>query len=161
ELPVSPYVLGVWLAGADLARVTSDPAKVHDQLRRLGVSDHRHIPMAYLRASEPQRRDLLAGLLDEAGEVAEDGLVQLTVVGERLAADGAELLASLGYRCEVTPPPDGSLPRSRYVLTFATSDEVFRAADKQLRHKSRKDTPNPQVSGSPAIVGVRRLPSVP
>ncbi|WP_313949537.1 hypothetical protein, partial [Frankia sp. AvcI1] len=34
------------------------------RLRTLGVLGDRHIPAGYLRASEQQRRDLLAGLLD-------------------------------------------------------------------------------------------------
>ena len=39
---------------------------------RLGLgalAADKHIPAGYLRASEPQRRDLLAGLLDTAGTV--------------------------------------------------------------------------------------------
>ena len=35
----------------------------------MGVLGDKHIPAAYLRASERQRRDLLAGLLDTDGTV--------------------------------------------------------------------------------------------
>ena len=37
---------------------------------RSGLREHKHIPAAYLRASEAQRRALLAGLLDAGGDVA-------------------------------------------------------------------------------------------
>ena len=79
QLPIAPYALGVWLApDAALARMTSDDAEISwhieaegltldeglDQLERIGVLNNKHIPTNYLRASEEQRRALLAGLLD-------------------------------------------------------------------------------------------------
>ena len=47
----------------------------------------KHIPQAYLRASEAQRRDLLAGLLDTDGTVLPSGAVQLATTSERLVRD--------------------------------------------------------------------------
>ena len=46
---------------------------VQGTLRTVGVLGGKHIPMAYLRASEVQRRLLLAGLLDTDGTVAPTG----------------------------------------------------------------------------------------
>ena len=42
-------------------------------LRRVGVAYDKHIPRDYLRASETQRRALLAGLMDTDGTVAPTG----------------------------------------------------------------------------------------
>src|SRR4030095_6773225 len=58
---------------------------VQGLLRTLGVLGSRHIPAAYLRASEVQRRSLLAGLLDTGGTVAPSGAVQFCVTSRRLA----------------------------------------------------------------------------
>ena len=66
----------------------------------LGVLGNKHIPAAYLRASEGQRRELLAGLLDTDGTVvAAAARVQFAVTNQRLADDVYELVVSLGYRC--------------------------------------------------------------
>src|ERR1700722_5796617 len=46
-------------------------------LDRLGVLAAKHIPEPYLRASQGQRRALLAGLLDAGGEGEEDGTLRL------------------------------------------------------------------------------------
>ena len=72
---------------------------VQGMLRTLGVLGNKHIPGTYLRASEPQRRSLLAGLLDTDGTVARSGAVQFSVTSRRLAEDTHELIVSLGYRC--------------------------------------------------------------
>ena len=44
-----------------------------------------HIPARYLRGSERQRRELLAGLLDSDGYVHADGQIQFAVANRRLA----------------------------------------------------------------------------
>ncbi len=119
DLPLPPYVLGGRVAGRDAE----------------GDATAR-VPVAYLRASIDQRRQLLAGLLDSAGTVAPGRSTQIRVTGEGFAADIRELVASLGYRCSLTG--GGSARRGR-VLTFSTP----------LRPQSR------------SIVDVRRVPSVP
>src|SRR5690606_26166545 len=98
------------------------------RLRTLGVLGNKHIPMHYLRASETQRRALLAGLLDTDGTVTHGGSVQFSVTDKRLFDDVYELVVGLGYRCGVSTEqvrrrgPEGS---TAYTLTFATDDEVF------------------------------------
>ena len=72
------------------------------RLRTLGVLGNKHIPTTYLRASEAQRRALLAGLLDTDGTVTAGGAVQFSVTSQRLACDVAELVVSLGYRCQTS-----------------------------------------------------------
>ena len=150
ELLVAPYPLGTWLAG------TGQPVRIsYGLLRSLGVLRERHIPMAYLRAAEGQRRGLLAGLLDAAGTVTADGHVRLAVRSARLARDVAELITGLGYQC--TTAGDGT----RFVLTFAALDDVFRDEEKALLHKRRRRLLRPRDVGRRHIVDVRPVPSVP
>lgn len=59
---------------------TADHGGVQALLRGLGVLNDKHIPQRYLRASESQRRALLAGLLDTDGTVGASGSVQFEVV---------------------------------------------------------------------------------
>src|SRR5947207_15718477 len=74
-------------------------------LRDLGVLGYKHIPPAYLRASEAQRRSLLAGLLDTDGTVARGGNIQFCSTSRQLAEDFYELAVGLGYRCTITRRP--------------------------------------------------------
>lgn len=127
DLPVDPYILGVWLGdgtSADgsitcyddeiLAEIARRGCVVHKygcaknrfrieglgpKLRANGLLNNKHIPVQYLRASERQRRDLLAGLLDSDGDVAKKSKrVVFNSTIEALAVDAYELVASLGYR---------------------------------------------------------------
>ncbi|HKO86622.1 MAG TPA: DnaB-like helicase C-terminal domain-containing protein, partial [Actinomycetota bacterium] len=134
---------------------------VQGLLRTLGVLGSKHIPAAYLRASEAQRRSLLAGLLDTDGTVAPSGAVKLSVTSRRLAGDAHELVVSLGYRCSLTTklvkgPTAAS--STAYTLTFSTTDEVFRLERKRLLHKERR---GPGRTGKRLITAVRPIPSVP
>ncbi|MCK0175941.1 replicative DNA helicase [Mycolicibacterium sp. F2034L] len=152
DLPVPPYTLGTWLGGGSadpevLIRVEGEGGDASGVL--LG---DKHIPMDYLRASESQRRALLAGLLDVDGNVTEDGGVKLRVVSERLAQDVTELVVSLGYRCEVS---------SAGTLEFPTDDDVFGLSRKAILHKERRGAVNTARSGSRFVVDVRPVPSVP
>jgi replicative DNA helicase len=130
-------------------------------LRSLGVLQDKHIPTMYLRASEVQRRSLLAGLLDTDGTVTRHGAVQFSVTSRRLAEDAGELIVSLGYCCGLSRKrvkgrtADSS---TAYTVTFSTVDDVFRLERKQLLHKERK---GPGRTGKRLITAVRPVPSVP
>jgi replicative DNA helicase len=183
-LPLPPYALGVWLgdghsAGARIT--TADPEIVvyleadglpvpqgglsyglpQGILRGLGVLQNKHIPTVYLRASEAQRRSLLAGLLDTDGTVTNAGAVQFSVTSRRLAEDARELIVSLGYRCRLTRKrvkgrrEDSS---TAYTLRFSTVDDVFRLERKRLLHKELK---GPGRTGKRFVTAVRPVPSVP
>jgi replicative DNA helicase len=133
-------------------------------LRTMGVLDNKHIPDLYLRASESQRRALLAGLLDTDGTVSAGGSPQFTSTSPRLAADVRELIVSLGYRCGMsTRRVRGATERSSiaYTLTFTTPDVVFRLERKQRTHKDRYGSKTPPRAGSRFIVDVRPVASVP
>jgi replicative DNA helicase len=134
---------------------------VQGVLRTLGVLGNKHIPTAFLRASEAQRRSLLAGLLDTDGTVAPSGAVQFSVTSRRLAEDTRELIASLGYRCSLTTKPvkgRTAASSTAYTLTFSTTDDVFRLERKRLLHKERR---GPGRTGKRLITAVRPIPSVP
>jgi len=134
---------------------------VQGMLRTLGVLGNKHIPGAYLRASEAQRRSLLAGLLDTDGTVAPSGAVQFTVTSRRLVEDTHELIVSLGYRCSLTNKPvkgRTAASSTAYTLTFSTTDEVFRLERKRLLHKERR---GPGRTGKRFVTAVRPVPSVP
>ncbi|MBO0924363.1 replicative DNA helicase [Cellulomonas sp. zg-ZUI199] len=114
---------------------------VQGRLRTLGVLGRKHIPLDYLRASEAQRRDLLAGLLDTDGTVNPTGSVQFAVTDERLARDVRELVHSLGYRTgwSVKPVRGRSAASSTcFTITFTTDDDVFALERKKLVHKERR-----------------------
>jgi replicative DNA helicase len=132
-------------------------------LRALGVLGNKHIPPAYLRGSESQRRALLAGILDTDGTVTSSGSVQLAVTSRRLAEDVRELVHSLGYRCSMTTKHitgRSEASSTCYMVSFTTTDEVFRLGRKQLRHKERLRH-NSQRTRWRHIVDVRPVPSRP
>ena len=136
---------------------------VQKVLRRLAVLNNKHIPVSYLRASQRQRRELLAGLLDTDGTVTNGGQVQYTSTSARLAADVRELVASLGYRVSVSVKQvAGRTPESStaYNLNFSSSIDVFRLARKVARHRASRHHDRTH-SGQRYVVAVEPLSSVP
>ncbi|WBB55765.1 replicative DNA helicase [Verrucosispora sp. WMMD573] len=183
DLPIPPYTLGVWLgdghsAGARFTSADPEIAQYVEAdgfvvapgssftglLRAAGVLNDKHIPQPYLRASEEQRRELLAGLLDTDGTAAAAGHVQYTTTSERIAEDVYELVVSLGYRCSIDRKRvNGRTPESStaFTLSFSTADEVFRLTRKRESHATRRHTVGRAGSRSRYIVDVRQVPSVP
>jgi replicative DNA helicase len=133
-------------------------------LRSLGVLGDKHVPADYLRASEAQRRALLAGLLDTDGTVTGGGQVQFSVTSHALALDTRELVHSLGYRCSMTTKRvrgGTAAPSTAYTLTFSTADDVFRLERKRILHKDRRMAVSSSRSSSRYVVAVRPVTSVP
>ncbi|MDQ2874644.1 MAG: replicative DNA helicase [Actinomycetota bacterium] len=126
----------------------------------LGVLVDQHIPSRYLRASQAQRRALLAGLLDADGSVDQAGTVQLTVTGQRLAADTLELILSLGYRATMTtvagsrPAPDTCV---RFTVAFTPNDKVF-CLTRKLARQSTEAQPETRCR---LVTDVRPVASMP
>ena len=134
------------------------------RLRTLGVLGNKHIPTEYLRGSKTQRRALLAGLLDTDGTATAGGSVQFSATNHRLASDVAQLIVSLGYRCQTsTKRVRGRHDSSSiaYTLTFSTDDEVFALRRKAIMHKERRAITGTERSGSRFIVDVRQVKTVP
>lgn len=136
---------------------------VQAQLRTIGVLGDKHIPAEYLRGSEAQRRELLAGLLDTDGTVNPTGSVQFAVTHERLARDVRELVHSLGYRTgwSVKPVRGRSAASSTcFTITFTTDDDVFALERKKLVHKERRRPSTPRLRQR-FVVSVEPVESVP
>ncbi|MEV7962569.1 replicative DNA helicase [Oerskovia paurometabola] len=132
-------------------------------LRTLGVMDDKHIPLTYLRASEGQRRELLAGLLDTDGTVNPTGSPQIALTNRRLAEGVRELIHSLGYRTGWSEKRVGGRSEqssTAFTITFTTDDDVFALERKKLVHKERRRPSTPRLR-SRFIVDVRRIDSVP
>jgi len=132
-------------------------------LRSLGVFGDKHIPQAYLRASEGQRRELLAGLLDTDGTVNPTGSPQFTVTNRRLALGFRELVHSLGYRTgwsERTVRGRTEASSTAFTVTFTTDDDVFALERKLLVHKARR-RPSTARLRQRFIVDVRPVAPVP
>jgi replicative DNA helicase len=181
ELPIPPYTLGVWLGDGTSAaahftsadpeiaayvegETEGDDGSVQALLRTHDLLDNKHVPANYLRASEAQRRDLLAGLLDTDGTVTANGNVQYTTTSKALADGVYELIVSLGYRCSMaTKPVRGRTVDSStaYDLNFSTHDTVFRLHRKQIAHKERTRHQSNARRISRFVVDVTPVPSVP
>ncbi len=189
DLPLSPYVLGAWLgdgtsAGAQITTADDEivmrleaeglvvlptSARMRYSLR-LPVDERRaqwphdkHIPVEYQRASEAQRRALLAGLLDTDGTVTSGGCAQFTTTSERLRDDVCELIAGLGHRFGVSTKQvrGRSAATSRaFTVTFSADEDVFWLPRKAVLHKERR-TRQFQRRDSRFIVDVRPIDSVP
>ncbi|MGH3244629.1 MAG: DNA translocase FtsK, partial [Trebonia sp.] len=149
ELPVAPYTFGCWLGdgrtgGADITSVDQDI-----------------IPEAYLYASVPQRRALLAGLLDTDGYCAPSGSVEFAVTNERLARNTMELVIGLGYKATLrTKPCKGRTEETStvYTVAFTPDEPVFRLTRKLARQREVKPT---STARRRYIVDVRPIESVP
>ncbi|WP_432478338.1 replicative DNA helicase [Nocardioides sp. GXQ0305] len=141
-----------------------DRRTLQGELRALGVLNDKHIPVAYLRASERARRELLAGLMDTDGTVVKGvGSCQFAVTSKRLADDVHELVVSLGYRCGRTTRRVAGRDESTstcYILNFSTTDDVFRLERKHLLHKEERPSSAVRI-GRRYITEVRKVASVP
>ncbi|MBS2964781.1 replicative DNA helicase [Actinocrinis puniceicyclus] len=133
---------------------------VPELLRSMGVLGDKHIPGEYLRASESQRRDLLAGLLDTEGEVDETGAVHISATHPRFARDIWELVLSLGYKSTMTTWPGAERDHggsATHTVAFTPSEKVFRVPRKVVRQSGRDDPS----TGLRYITDVRAIASVP
>src|SRR5215468_5668285 len=121
----------------------------------------KHIPETYLHASIPQRRALLAGLLDTDGHCSTRGQVEFTATNRDLAYGVLELAQGLGYKATIrTKPCKGrsEATSTAYTVGFTPHEPVFRLSRKLVRQRPAKP-------GSTArrryITDVRPVQSVP
>jgi replicative DNA helicase len=133
-------------------------------LRTIGVLGNKYVPISYLRASEPQRRLLLAGLLDTDGTVSPGGTVQFATTSPAVAEGVKDLVAGLGYRPSVMQKSVNghtAATSTCYTINFRSDDEVFRLERKRLMHKERTRTHAAARRASRFIGDVRPISSVP
>jgi thioredoxin reductase len=186
-LPLDPYLLGYWLgdgsrgtgnittadeevvwriraAGYDVrkpkARYTWSVRGIVGTLRELGVLHDKHIPAQYLRASEEQRRALLAGLLDADGyQPPSVGTVYATK-DAALCTGAYELVVSLGYKAHVREGRARLYGRDcgpKFTLNFTATDRSpFRLQRKVDRWQAGGGR-----TAQRYVVDVRPVPSEP
>jgi predicted phage terminase large subunit-like protein len=170
ELPLDPYVLGVWLGDGKsrVGGITSMDAEIvaavesagfaigwqhqapgnratdyrfdglYQRLRYLGVIRNKHIPDAYLWASEAQRIALVQGLLDTDGNVGNNGQVEFTNTNRRIVDGLAHVLRSLGHKIRIREGRATLYGKDcgvKYVLKFAPLQQLFRLPRKAERLK--------------------------
>jgi DNA segregation ATPase FtsK/SpoIIIE-like protein len=121
----------------------------------------KHIPEPYLHASVPQRRALLAGLLDTDGYCSPRGTVEFTATNRDLAHGVLELVLGLGYKATLRTKRCNGRSESTstvYTVGFTPHEPVFRLSRKLVRQGLA-------IPGSTArhryIVDVRPIESVP
>jgi Rad3-related DNA helicase/serine/threonine protein kinase len=134
------------------------------RLRTPGLLQNKHIPTTYLRASEQQRRALLAGLLDTDGTVNRDGAVEFTTTNPQLAQDVYELVCSLGFRPtqrQGRARLNGKDCGPKWTFAFTTNEQVFRLERKVTAHKERLRNYSPERNRFRYVVSVRKVPSRP
>jgi len=133
-------------------------------LRKAGVLGDKHVPSAYLRSSEAQRRELLAGLLDTDGTVVKGvGSCQFAVTSKKLADSVYELIVSLGYRCgRTTKRVNGRTEASStsYILNFSTTDDVFWLERKRALHQQARPA-DARRTGRRYVKAISPIASVP
>lgn len=164
EVEKSPYG-GDYLYRLSIPGQTKrSPNHLVARLRQMGVLKNKHIPAIYLRASLHQRRELLAGLLDTDGWVADTGFPFFTSTSEALATGVAELAASLGYRTRISQGVamlDGREIGPKWDVSFATRDEVFDLERKNRLVRERQRTTGDARRGERYIVAARPVRSRP
>lgn len=124
---------------------------IRSQLQSLGVlhkgrGSSKHLPDIYLRSSERQRRELLAGLLDTDGTVSGTA-IEYTTTSLSLAEGVTELALSLGYRAVARQ--GRAMLNGRYIgpkwrVTFTTTDQVFSLPRKNQTLATRSAKSNPE-----------------
>jgi DNA segregation ATPase FtsK/SpoIIIE-like protein len=121
----------------------------------------KHIPEAYLHASIPQRRALLAGLLDTDGYCSPQGTVEFGVTSRDLAHGVLELVLGLGYKATLRTKACKGRSESTstvYTVTFTPHEPVFRLGRKLARQRQAKPTSTARWR---YVVDVRPVESVP
>lgn len=199
DLPVDPYVLGVWLGDGnsraaaitvgseDLDAMVAALSErgidctvsadkncwrvaltlrgagrrdgLRPRLRHLGVLANKRVPAAYLRASEAQRRDLLAGLMDTDGTAEAASLAGFCSASRILADAVFEIASSLGFKPRLARHAAG-----HWIVRFSCyqEDSVFRLARKNAALRSRLDPKaRPEAAARRSIVSIDPVPSEP
>lgn len=131
-------------------------------LRKIDVFKNKHVPVAYQRASLPQRLALLQGIMDTDGSISKrDGTCELGFSNKKLIDDALELIAGLGIKTRITKRRakiNGRDVGETYRLTFLSPLPVFRLSRKLAFQKMSgfRSSVNRRF-----IVDVKKIPSTP
>jgi replicative DNA helicase len=139
ELPIDPYLFGVWLGDGHACRsqATTTDAAIGETFRRFQTAGvcpgSKHLPDVYLRSSIKQRLALLQGLMDADGNaIAGQVTCELALSNERLVRDARELVLSLGCKADPVSHQASEPGTDVWRLVFSAPEPVFR-----LEHKRR------------------------
>lgn len=178
ELPLDPYMLGVWLGDgtSSIGRITmgkqdckelrqilesrdnifeydyiNHKAKhpvhtikytnLHQQIKKLGVINNKHIPQDYLYSTIEDRLDLLRGLMDTDGSAAKNGRCEFYQKSKKFILQVKFLLSSLGIKSRLSAKIIKG--QTYHTLRFCTAHRVFnlkRKADRQSKFYHPKNT---------------------
>lgn len=155
DLPRRNFVYGPYTVAA-LAGMAFDDPEIGMRIDAEGPVDVMslmadlggRIPWEYLRGSIPQRRALLAGILDARGIVDDDGLITIPIATRHMTAVLSDLIAGLGY--SFTRKSTG------WLRVDVGDDDVFTLHAKSLRHKELRRPNRGRV-----ITAIRAVASVP
>lgn len=165
DLPLDPYLLGLWLGdgtSADGSFTSADGLEqafaeggfgvakqkrkygygIHGLspvLRSMGLLKNKHVPDGYLWSSAEQRQALLQGLMDTDGNCNKNGSAEFTNENKELVEAAAFLIRSLGMKCQVTEGDatlNGRAVTKKYRIKFMPSIPVFRLERKLERQKT-------------------------
>lgn len=184
DLPIDPYVLGVWLGdgACATARISTADDQVLDQLqqaghptnhvggydhqvgnlqsglRQLGLLGDKHIPRMYLFSSPQQRWALLQGLMDSDGSV-KGRACEFYNSNHVLAAQVQELACSLGLKAHLRskiPTFAGRTYGRAWTVSWTSPTPAFRLP----RKLAKQTTASPRIADR-VIVSIEPVPSVP
>lgn len=167
QLPLHPYILGVWLADGSTGNngiTTGDIEVVQNielfgfkttkrkdkygygilgltvKLRELGILTLKHIPSQYLRASYDDRLLLLKGLMDSDGTCFKDGTCSYSTSSKILADDFYELIMTMGLKATITSKIgtlNGVKHKINYNISFRPFFNCFTLKRKSCRIKEK------------------------
>lgn len=127
-----PYPVSSRHVHATTGVVTTYYAGMWNDLKAAGVAaGNKHIPDVYLWADEQSRWDLLCGLVDSDGYIDKSGQCFFANANQRLAAQVAQVVRSLGYRAgmQVKEPRTSSSgvigKQQIHVVTWTPHDGRF------------------------------------
>jgi hypothetical protein len=113
----------------DLVKTGHHIGQLCYQLKQLNLLNNKHIPDVYLHSSYKQRLDLLQGLMDTDGCCLKGGLSEYCTKLPELAAQIAELVRSLGIKCNIKKNEAWLYDKrcaDRYRIAFTTQLPIFR-----------------------------------
>lgn len=160
EIRADGYELTEQLSSRRPGSTAYNITDVKATLRRADLLHNKHIPAVYFRASESQRRALLAGLLDTDGTCGQTGNIVFTSTCRQLADDVRSLIATLGYVStinEYRARLNGQDAGPVWYVTFCPDQPVFRL----VRKAERQSTKNKASNKRRFIVDIRPIESVP
>jgi hypothetical protein len=133
------------------------PTSLMTMLRQLNLLGNKHIPDAYLFATEESRLALLQGLMDTDGSITKRGQCEYTSKLKHLVDQVSSLVSSLGIKSgNVTSRLINGVPYYRLTFT-ATEKIVFRLK----RKAERQVLTNAKCLKTKAIKSITPVDSVP